>query len=88
MCDNVVVRHNEVFDNVAGIEIENTRHAIVENNYAHNNTVLGIHYPGLPIKTAYDVILRDNFVVNNNTENGAARLLLVPRGIGGYNGGG
>ena len=35
MCDNVDVRHNEVFDNVAGIEIENTRHALVENNYAH-----------------------------------------------------
>ncbi|CAN0343258.1 unnamed protein product, partial [Chrysoparadoxa australica] len=36
MCDNVDVKHNEVFDSVAGIEIENTRHALVENNYAHN----------------------------------------------------
>lgn len=87
MCDNVVVRHNEVFDNVAGIEIENTRHAIVENNYAHNNTagLLVFITPGLPIKTAYDVILRDNFVVNNNTENfGAPGSIVakVPRGIG------
>lgn len=87
MCDNVVVRHNEVFDNVAGIEIENTRHAIVENNYAHNNTagLLVFITPGLPIKTAYDVILRNNFVVDNNTENFAAPGSIVaklPRGIG------
>jgi nitrous oxidase accessory protein NosD len=38
MSDNVHVAHNEVFDSVAGIEIENSRHAIVENNYVHNNT--------------------------------------------------
>ncbi|MDX1505044.1 MAG: parallel beta-helix domain-containing protein [Spongiibacter sp.] len=87
MCDNVVVRHNEVFDNVAGIEIENTRHAIVENNYAHNNTagLLVFITPGLPIKTTYDVILRNNFVVNNNTENfGAPGSIVakVPKGIG------
>ena len=29
MCDNVDVRHNEVFGNVAGIDIENFRHALV-----------------------------------------------------------
>ena len=87
MCDNVVVRNNEVFENVAGIEIENTRHAIVENNYAHNNTagLLVFITPGLPIKTAYDIILRNNFVVNNNTENfGEPGSLVgkVPKGIG------
>lgn len=87
MCDNVVVRNNEVFENVAGIEIENTRHAIVENNYAHNNTagLLVFITPGLPIKTTYDVILRNNFVVNNNTENfGEPGSLVgkVPKGIG------
>ena len=71
MCDNVDVRHNEVFDNVAGIEIENSRHCLVENNYAHNNTggLLAFVTPGLPIKTTFDVILRNNFVVNNNHEN-------------------
>ncbi len=87
MCDNVDVRHNEVFDNVAGIEIENTRHALVENNYAHDNTagLLVFITPGLPIKTTYDVILRNNFVVNNNTANfGAPGSIVskVPRGIG------
>ena len=71
MCDNVDVLHNEVFDSVAGIEIENTRHAIVDGNYVHDNTggILAFITPGLPIKTTYDVIIRNNFVVNNNHVN-------------------
>ena len=31
MCDNIHVSNNDVFDSVAGIEIENTRHSIVQN---------------------------------------------------------
>ncbi|MCG8369976.1 MAG: right-handed parallel beta-helix repeat-containing protein [Proteobacteria bacterium] len=71
MCDNIHVTNNEVFDNVAGIEIENTRHSIVENNYVHDNTggILVFITPGLPIKTTYDTIVRNNFVVDNNTPN-------------------
>ena len=71
MSDNVDVLHNEVFDSVAGIEIENTRHAIVEGNYVHDNTggILVFITPGLPIKTTFDVIVRNNFVVNNNHVN-------------------
>jgi parallel beta-helix repeat protein len=87
MCDNVDVRHNEVFDNVAGIEIENTRHALVENNYVHNNTggLLAFITPGLPIKTTFDVIFRNNFVVNNNHENFAepgSLVASIPPGTG------
>ncbi|SHF78847.1 parallel beta-helix repeat-containing protein [Arenibacter palladensis] len=87
MCDNVDVRHNEVFDNVAGIEIENSRHCLVENNYAHNNTggLLAFVTPGLPIKTTFDVILRNNFVVNNNHENFGApgsTVSGIPSGTG------
>ena len=87
MCDNVDVRHNEVFDNVAGIEIENSRHCLVENNYAHNNTggLLAFVTPGLPIKTTFDVILRNNFVVNNNHENFGApgsTVAGIPSGTG------
>ena len=87
MCDNVDVRHNEVFDSVAGIEIENSRHAIVENNYVHDNTggILAFITPGLPIKTTYDVIIRNNFVVNNNTPNFGAEGSIVsgiPAGTG------
>ena len=71
MSDYIHVTNNEVFGNVAGIEIENTRHSIVENNYVHDNTggVLVFITPGLPIKTTYDTIVRNNFIVNNNTPN-------------------
>ena len=87
MSDNVHVAHNEVFANVAGIEIENSRHAIVEGNYAHDNTsgILVFITPGLPIKTTYDVIVRNNFVIGNNHPNfGAAGSIVagVPAGTG------
>lgn len=79
MSDNVDVLHNEVFDSVAGIEIENTRHAIVDGNYVHDNTggILVFITPGLPIKTNYDVIVRNNFVVNNNHVNFAVPGSIV-----------
>jgi parallel beta-helix repeat protein len=87
MSDNVHVAHNEVLANVAGIEIENSRHAIVEGNYAHDNTsgILVFITPGLPIKTTYDVIIRNNFVIGNNHSNfGAAGSIVagVPAGTG------
>jgi len=87
MSDNIHVAHNEVFDSVAGIEIENSRHAIVENNYVHNNTggILAFITPGLPIKTTFDVIIRNNFVVNNNHVNFGApgsTVAGIPAGTG------
>ncbi len=87
MCDNVDVKYNEVFDSVAGIEIENSRHSLVEANYVHDNTggILAFITPGLPIKTTYDVIIRNNFVVNNNTPNFGAEGSIVagiPAGTG------
>lgn len=87
MSDNVMVSHNEVFDSVAGIEIENSRHCIVENNYVHDNTggILAFITPGLPIKTTYDVIIRKNFIVNNNHDNFGApgsTVAGIPAGTG------
>ncbi|MEP3390016.1 MAG: parallel beta-helix domain-containing protein [Reichenbachiella sp.] len=87
MCDNVDVKFNEVFESVAGIEIENSRHALVESNYVHDNTggILVFITPGLPIKTTFDVIVRNNFVVNNNTPNFAipgSMVSSIPRGTG------
>lgn len=87
MCDNVDVKHNKVFENVAGIEIENSRHCLVENNYAFNNTggILAFITPGLPIKTTYDVVIRNNFVIDNNHENfGAPGSIVsgIPPGTG------
>lgn len=87
MSDNIHVAHNEVFDSVAGIEIENSRHAIVENNNVHNNTggILAFITPGLPIKTTYDVIIRNNFIIGNNHINFAApgsTVAGIPAGTG------
>lgn len=87
MSDNIHVAYNDVFDSVAGIEIENSRHAIVEHNYAHNNTggILAFISPGLPIKTTYDVIIRQNFIVGNNHPNfGAPGSTVggIPAGTG------
>lgn len=87
MCDNVDVRFNEVHDNVAGIEIENSRHALVEYNFAHNNTggILAFLTQGLPIKTCYDVIIRNNYVYNNNHVNFGAvgsTVSNIPKGTG------
>jgi parallel beta-helix repeat protein len=87
MSDNIHVAYNEVFDSVAGIEIENSRHAVVEHNNAHHNTggILAFVTPGLPIKTTEDVIIRNNFVLDNNTANfGAPGSIVsgIPAGTG------
>lgn len=87
MCDNIDVIHNEVYGNVAGIEIENSRHCLVENNKTYDNTggILAFITPGLPIKTTYDVIIRNNFVSDNNHENfGAPGSIVsgIPPGTG------
>ncbi|MBT4519541.1 MAG: cytochrome-c peroxidase [Halieaceae bacterium] len=87
MSDNIQVAYNEVFDSVAGIEIENSRHSIVEGNYVYNNTggILAFITPGLPIKTTYDVIVRNNWISGNNTRNfGAPGSTVggIPAGTG------
>ncbi len=87
MSDNVHVAYNDVFDSVAGIEIENSRHAVVENNYVHNNAggILAFITPGLPIKTTFDVIIRNNFIVGNNHKNFGApgsTVSGIPAGTG------
>ena len=87
MSDNIHVTNNEAFDNVAGIEIENSRHSIVENNYVHDNTggILVFITPGLPIKTTFDTIVRNNFIVNNNTPNfgiPGSTVAGIPAGTG------
>ena len=87
MCDHIDVLNNEVFGNVAGIEIENSRHCLVENNLAYDNTggILAFITPGLPIKTTFDVIIRNNFVTRNNHENfGAPGSIVsgIPPGTG------
>lgn len=87
MCDNIDVRHNQVYASVAGIEIENSRHALVEYNYCYDNSggILAFITPGLPIKTCYDVIIRNNYVISNNHKNFGAPGSIVsflPAGTG------
>lgn len=87
MSDNVHVVNNEVFDSVAGIEVENCRHVIVEHNHVHDNAggLLAFVTPGLPIKTTQDVIFRHNFVIRNNHVNFGApgsTVAGIPSGTG------
>ena len=87
MCDYVDVRNNQVFGNVAGIEIENSRHTLVEGNIAHDNTggILVFITPGLPIKTSFDTVVRRNTIINNNTPNFAipgSLVSTIPPGTG------
>lgn len=87
MSDHIHVTNNEVFDSVAGIEIENSRHAVVENNFVHGNTggILAFVTPGLPIKTTHDVIIRNNWIRGNNTKNFGApgsTVSGIPAGTG------
>ncbi len=87
MSDNIHAAHNEVFGNVAGIEVENSRHVIVENNTAYDNAggILTFITPGLPIKTTQDVVIRNNFIAGNNHKNFGAPGSIVsglPSGSG------
>lgn len=87
MSDHIDVRNNLVFDNVAGIEIENSRHVLVEGNVSRNNTggILVFITPGLPIKTSYDAIIRRNVITDNNTPNfgiPGSLVATIPAGSG------
>ena len=87
MSDNIHVNNNEVFASVAGIEFENSRHGVIENNLVYDNAggILTFITPGLPIKTTFDLIIRNNFITNNNHVNfGAPGSMVsgVPSGTG------
>ncbi len=84
---DITVRGNRVEFNVAGIEIENSRGALVEDNIATRNTggLLVFDLPGLPVMNGGDVILRKNVVKDNDTPNFAPPgniVASVRRGTG------
>jgi parallel beta-helix repeat protein len=68
---DIVVRDCEVHSNVTGIEIENSVNALVENNYAHDNTggILVFLLPNNPSKVGSDTTVRNNRIINNNHPN-------------------
>ncbi len=84
---DITVRGNLVEFNVAGIEIENSRNALVENNTAARNTggLLVFDLPGLPVMNGGDVILRNNVVKDNITPNfappGTGVLVMANDGV-------
>ncbi|MFM7378535.1 MAG: parallel beta-helix domain-containing protein, partial [Erythrobacter sp.] len=84
---DITVSENIVSFNVAGIEIENSRNALVENNIASRNTggLLVFDLPGLPVMGGGNVILRENIVADNDTPNFAPPgniVASVRRGTG------
>ncbi|HQV69207.1 MAG TPA: parallel beta-helix domain-containing protein [Thermoflexales bacterium] len=86
-CRDVIIRNNEVYGNVIGIEVENSIGADVYNNYAHNNST-GLFVdllPHLPSKVSQNTRLHDNISENNDQKNFAQAGeigAIVPEGVG------
>lgn len=83
---NVIVRRNEAWGNVAGIEIENTIDSDVYENHAHDNTS-GILVFNLPKLAQYGsrAKIHHNLIENNNVENFGVEgtvVAAVPGGTG------
>jgi parallel beta-helix repeat protein len=68
---DIVVKDCEAHSNVTGIEIENSVNALVENNYAHDNTggILVFLLPNNPSKVGSDTTVKNNRIINNNHPN-------------------
>jgi len=82
---DIVVRNNEVFGNVAGIEIENSANAQVYGNHAHGNTggILVFKLPDRPVQLSACHDIRNNLVEDNNLPNfGSGIVGEVPAGTG------
>jgi len=83
----VVVRDNEAFGNVGGIEIENSFFGDVHDNQVHDNTA-GIHVfdlPALQQEGGHSIRIYSNVIRNNNKANFAAKgdiVGIVPAGTG------
>ncbi|MHB1844553.1 MAG: parallel beta-helix domain-containing protein [Deltaproteobacteria bacterium] len=84
---NVIVRNNEVYGNVAGIEVENSYDVDVTGNNSHDNTggILVFDLPQLQQEGGHAVRVFNNQIVNNNLANfGAVGDIVseVPAGTG------
>ncbi len=85
--ENIIVRNSVVEYNVAGIEIENSRHADVYGNIARHNTggILVFDLPDLPVGDGHSTRIFDNQIIENNTRNFAPEgniVASVPSGTG------
>ena len=84
---DIIVRFSEAFDNVAGIEIENSTRADVYGNNVHGNTggILVFDLPDLAVKEGKQVRIFDNIIKDNNIDNFAPEGNIVgkvPSGTG------
>ena len=77
----IIVRDNEVYGNVTGIEIENSTNADVYENYVHDNTggILVFLLPNNPSRVGYNTRVYNNLVENNNLPNFGAPNAIVSR---------
>jgi parallel beta-helix repeat protein len=85
--ENIIVRRNLVYENVAGIEIENSKFADVYDNETTANTggILVFDLPGPPIQGGEATRVFNNIVHENNTPNFAPAgniVAQVPGGTG------
>ncbi len=85
--ENVIIRNNEVFGNVLGIEAENTVNTEISGNHTHDNTmgILVVLLPNLTSKVNLDTRVFDNIVENNNIANFAmagTAAAIAPAGSG------
>lgn len=84
---NIIVRRNEAYGNVAGIEIENSTHAEVYDNDVHDNTagILVFDLPELPVYGGQYTEVHSNRIDSNNVQNFAPPgfiVAAVPTGTG------
>jgi parallel beta-helix repeat protein len=84
---HIIVRGCKAFENVAGIEIENSTYADVYNNEAYQNTggILVFDLPDLQVKRGGYTRVYDNLVRANNLANFAPKGNIVgkvPQGTG------
>ncbi len=85
--NNIIVRYCEAYENVAGIEIENSIKADVYSNNVHGNTggILIFDLPDLIIKHGRQIRVFNNLVKENNLNNFAPKgniVAKVPAGTG------
>ena len=84
---NIIVRNCKAYENVAGIEIENSWDAEIYNNEAYNNTggILVFDLPDLKLKKGGNCKVYNNVVRDNNAVNFAPKGNIVgkvPQGTG------
>lgn len=84
---DITVRYNMAEYNVAGIEIENSRRALVTGNLVTRNTggILVFDLPNLPVMNGGETVIEHNLVIANDTPNFAPKgniVAGVPRGTG------